>query len=144
MPAPERSEEATLFHEGVELFNDGEWFEAHETWEDIWHLATGPKKLFYQGLIQCAVTIEHVRRGNPRGVRTVWKNAQPKFDGLPQVYMGVNIPRLLGDMEKMIRPVLDLSEDWFDPSLPRGRNLPVRWDNAPRVELEFDPFANRK
>jgi len=47
-------------------------------------------------------------------------------------------------MEKMIRPVLDLSEDWFDPSLPRGRNLPVRWDNAPRVELEFDPFANRK
>ena len=135
------SEEATLFHEGIELFNDGEWFEAHETWEDIWHLATGSRKRFYQGLIQCAVTIEHVRRGNPRGVRAVWKSARPKFDGLPDVCMGIHIPRLLAAMEAMIRPVLDLPADWFDPARPRGEELPVRWDDAPRIELEYDPFS---
>ena len=67
--ASDTTDEAKVFHEGIRLFNEGDWFEAHEIWEDIWHVASGPRKKFYQGLIQCAVTIEHVRRGNPRGVR---------------------------------------------------------------------------
>src|SRR5690606_20932959 len=66
-------DEGAIFHEGIALFNEGEWFEAHESWEDIWHMAAGPRKLFYQGLIQCAVTLEHMRRGNPRGVVTVYE-----------------------------------------------------------------------
>ena len=71
--------EAAIFHEGLKLFNGQEWFDAHETWEDIWVMASGSRKLFYQGLIQCAVVLEHVRRGNPRGVRSVWKIAFGMF-----------------------------------------------------------------
>ncbi len=82
-------DEDRLFHEGLRLFNAGEWFEAHEVWEDIWHMASGQKKRFYQGLIQYAVTIEHIRRGNPRGVKCVYETCLTKFRGLPTVYMGV-------------------------------------------------------
>ena len=49
-------------------FNRHEFFEAHETWEDAWHMAWGIKHEFYQGMIQCAVALEHYRRSNPRGV----------------------------------------------------------------------------
>ena len=135
-------DEAELFHEGVKLFNDGEWFEAHETWEDVWHLAGGEKKSFYQGLIQCAVTLEHARRGNPRGVHSVWATCVPKFDGLDEVYMGINVPKLLAAIGEVIEPVLQLPAASFDPATGRGQDLPIEWQQVPKIQLEYDPFAS--
>jgi len=138
----EPDEVAKLFHEGVALFNEGDFFEAHEVWEDIWHMASGDLKRFYQGLIQCAVTIEHLRRGNPRGVVNVFKSAQTKFVGLPTVYHGVNIPGLIAEVKRMIQPVLDLPPEAFDPALPHGRDFGADWDHPPKLVLEYDPFAD--
>ena len=122
--------------------DDGEFFEAHEVWEDIWHIATGDRKRFYQGLIQCAVTIEHTRRGNPRGVRSVWRTCVTKFENLPTVYMGIRVTQLLQDMSTFIEPVLTLPPSAFDPATPRGQNLPVNLSNAPKITLEYNPFDN--
>jgi hypothetical protein len=140
-PELDETDEARLFHRGRALFNRGEWFEAHETWEEIWRPASGPRKSFYQGLIQCAVALEHVRRGNPRGVLTVLASAQARFHGLPEVYMGVNIARLLAQMERMLAPVRALPTACFKPGAGRGRKLPVDFGQAPQIELEYDPFA---
>lgn len=140
-PATYTSEEAQLFHEGLVLFNERDWFEAHEVWEDIWHMASGVRKQFYQGLIQCAVTIEHIRRGNPRGVRSVWATAQEKFVDVPEQYMGVNVVGLLDDMRQFVQPVLDLPEDRFAPGRSRGQDLPADLHRAPTITLLHDPFA---
>jgi len=139
-PAKYASEETQLFHEGLALFNERDWFEAHEVWEDIWHMATGVRKQFYQGLIQCAVTIEHIRRGNPRGVRSVWTTAQEKFVDVPEQYMGVNVAGLLDDMRRFVQPVLDLPEDRFAPGQSRGQDLPANLQHAPTITLLHDPF----
>lgn len=134
-------DEARLFHEGIRLFNSGEWFDAHEVWEDIWRLASGQRKHFYQGLVQCAVVLEHVRRGNPRGVRSVWQTAAKKFDGLPDVFMGMNVREFLTQMQRAIKPILSLPVEVFDPSLPRGQTLPFDLCIAPQIVLESDPFV---
>lgn len=133
--------EGRLFHEGIELFNSGEWFEAHEVWEDIWHMASGQKKSFYQGLIQCSVTIEHIGRGNPRGVRSVFATALSKFEGLPDEYMGLNIVAFLAEMKRFVGPVLAMPETAFRPEVPRGQAMPVDWDKVPKIALKHDPFA---
>ncbi|MFG0247825.1 MAG: DUF309 domain-containing protein [Phycisphaeraceae bacterium JB051] len=135
-------DEAAIFHEGLRLFNEQEWFDAHETWEDIWVMASGDRKLFYQGLIQCAVVLEHVRRGNPRGVRSVWKTAQSKFVGLPDPYMGIEIARLLADEYHAIQRILDLPDERFNPQLGRGQDLPYDAAEAPRITLLVDPFSD--
>jgi predicted metal-dependent hydrolase len=131
----EDDDEDALFREGVELFNAGEWFEAHEVWEDAWRLAEGPRKRFYQGLIQCAVTLEHARRGNPRGVRSVIKTARPKFEGLPRVYHGVDVPKLIAELTACVQPILDLPAEAFDPGRSRGQTLPFDPAKAPKIEL---------
>jgi hypothetical protein len=136
-----RTDEARLFHHGLALFNGGAWFEAHEAWEEIWRPAGGPRQRFYQGLIQCAVALEHLRRGNPRGVVTVLASAKSRFHGLPEVYMGVPIARLLEQMERFVAPVRALPGEYFEPGTGRGRTLPVDLSQAPRLELEYDPFA---
>ncbi|MCC6580489.1 MAG: DUF309 domain-containing protein [Phycisphaeraceae bacterium] len=127
-------EEDRLFFEGVELFNAGQYFEAHEVWEDVWVMASGSLKLFYQGLIQCAVTLEHVRRGNPRGVRSVWETCQTKFIGQPSVVRGIDIAAMLTDMRQAIAPILALPESAYDPALPHGRDLPFDWEHPPRIQ----------
>ena len=139
--ADEPLDEAKLFHEGLHLFNDAEWFEAHEVWEDVWRLTTGPRKRFYQGLIQCAVTIEHVRRGNPRGVLNVFGTAVTKFEGLDNPYLGVDWRRLTTEIEAFIAPIRTMPEEMFEPRLGRGLPMPVDLATAPKIELVEDPFA---
>ncbi|MEE9212839.1 MAG: DUF309 domain-containing protein [Phycisphaeraceae bacterium] len=136
------AEEAQLFHKGIELFNDGEWFEAHEVWEDIWRMASGNKKRFYQGLIQCAVTIEHIHRGNPRGAVTVFESATSKFVNLPDLYMGINAKYVVSEIGKMIAAIRALPKEMFDPRKGRGLDLPVDLNDAPKIKLEYDPFAD--
>lgn len=133
-PPEPGSEEEQLFHEGIDLFNAGDFFEAHEIWEDVWRLSGGRRKVFYQGLIQFAVTLEHVRRGNPRGVRSVWESAQTKFHNLPPVCLGVDHPALLDAMREFLRPIFALPESHFAPDRPRGQSLPVNLDEqAPKI-----------
>src|SRR3989304_1334200 len=56
-----------LLEEGIRSFNAGHYFEAHERWEDLWRQTHGPLRLFYQGLIQAAVGLHHLNRGNRHG-----------------------------------------------------------------------------
>lgn len=45
-------------------FNRGDWFECHETLEDLWVCSEGEVRNFYQGLLQVAVALHHWRNGN--------------------------------------------------------------------------------
>ncbi len=111
-------------------------------WEDIWHMAAGDKKRFYQGLIQYAVTIEHIRRGNPRGVRCVYETMQEKFKGLTDVYMGFDIPKQIAALAHIVEPVLAMGPKAFDPATGRGQEMPVDLAvDAPKIELRHDPFG---
>ena len=128
-------EQTALFHSGLALFNAGDYFEAHEAWEELWHSLTGEPKRFMQGLIQCAVTLEHVRRGNPRGVVTVFASAQTRLKGFPPVYMGLPIGRLQEDLAKFIEPIRQMPREYFEPRKGRGLAMPVELENAPRIEM---------
>jgi len=48
---------------GLEQFNAGEFFEAHETWEDLWNDSFGAEKQLLQGLIQIAAGYAKVESG---------------------------------------------------------------------------------
>jgi predicted metal-dependent hydrolase len=56
-----------LLEQGIVLFNSGKFYEAHEVWEDLWRLTSGPLKVCYQGLIQAAVGMHHLFNLNEVG-----------------------------------------------------------------------------
>jgi uncharacterized protein len=64
-----------IFEEGCRLFNEGDYFEAHEVWEELWNLADGPRHAYLQGLIQVAAGLVHSQRGNWNGVRKLFSTA---------------------------------------------------------------------
>jgi hypothetical protein len=55
---------------GIDLFNHGYYWEAHEAWEGLWHRAgrQGLVADFLKGLIKLAAAGVKVREGVPRGV----------------------------------------------------------------------------
>lgn len=69
-PVLSPAERRRLFREGIELFNRGEHFEAHETWEEIWRSTTPEPRELFQGLIQVAAALHQLfdlhRRTGPR------------------------------------------------------------------------------
>lgn len=126
--------ERKLYYDGIQLFNEGEFFEAHEVWEDIWHMAYGLKHDFYQGMIQCAVALEHYRRSNPRGVLSLYQSYRPKFKNVPPIFMGLDVKRFLEDMHEALRPVLEA-----DPAPAKGEIM-LDVGRVKKIELKYDPF----
>lgn len=48
-------------------FNRGDWFDCHETLEELWVGSEFEIRWFYQGLLQVAVALHHWRNGNYGG-----------------------------------------------------------------------------
>lgn len=82
------------FKNGVILFNSGEFFKAHEVWEEIWLMAPPDEKLFLQGLIQLTAAFHHYSRGNRAGMQSLVTAALEKLDKFPDVFSGVNLAAL--------------------------------------------------
>ncbi|MEK7748740.1 MAG: DUF309 domain-containing protein [Bacteroidota bacterium] len=54
-----------IFAKGIELFNRGQFWEAHEAWEQIWWEREEEGRIFFQGIIQAAAAF-HLVFENPR------------------------------------------------------------------------------
>ena len=133
-PAPEpnhwRDCRAYLF--GLDLFNHGYYWEAHETWEGIWHACgrRGGAANFIKGLIKLAAAGVKAHEGRLNGIVSHAKRAAELFrqtaDELPpgqSFYFGFALPRLI-----------DLAND-----IAQGRIKCAAASGAP-VEIVF-PFV---
>ena len=75
---------------GVALFNDREFWHAHEAWEEIWLKTTGEEKIFLQGLIQLAAAYHHVQRGTFSGGVRLFDAALRKLEPFAGGYLGID------------------------------------------------------
>src|SRR3712207_1208912 len=86
---------------GIQLFNDGRFWHAHEEWETAWRASDDPQiRLFYKGIIQTAAALVHWQKGNPRGLLRNWRKARAKLVELPPEVMGLNIQHLVVSMDR--------------------------------------------
>ena len=128
--------ERKLYLEGIQLFNEHEYFDAHEAWEDVWHMAYGIKHDFYQGMIQCAVALEHYRRSNPRGVVSLYQSYTRHMNDVPERFMGLNVKSFLSHMHDVLHPVITASP------LPERGEIQLDLTLTPKIQLLYDPFEN--
>lgn len=81
---------------GVDLYNHGYLWEAHESWEGLWHVSKpDPRQaLFLQALIQCAAAWLKIPMGQPAGVQRLSELALAKLGEVargPETYMGLEL-----------------------------------------------------
>jgi uncharacterized protein len=111
---------AEFFQQGIDLFNEGKFFECHEAWEEVWKRSDGDAKVFYQGIIQAAVAILHAQRGNLTGAASLYSKASAKLDHLPSEHMGI----ALGDLRDALKDFFAIAlEGESIPAPPKLRRL---------------------
>jgi uncharacterized protein len=91
---------------GVVLFNAGDYFEAHEVWEDLWAESHGPTRKFYQGLIQAAVGLCHFCNGNLGGAAKLYRSSRDYMKDCGERFLGLDLVSFWRAMEECFRPVL--------------------------------------
>lgn len=111
-----------LFKKGIDQFEKGDYFEAHEVWEDLWSDYYLPDRKFIQGLIQLAVSFVHLGNGNMIGARNLLRKCQNKFADFQGIQRGINIDTLksrIETVEAVYQEIQNSSEfDWdLVPSL---------------------------
>ena len=79
------------FWQGVEQFNQGEFYACHDTFEALWTEAHEPDRTFYQGLLQIAVGLYHLSNHNWQGAATLLGEANGRLRPYDEDYGGVNL-----------------------------------------------------
>ena len=106
---------------GIELFNECEFFEAHDAWEELWADYQGPSRKFYQGLIQVAVALHHFGNGNIRGSRKLYHSSSKYLAEFRPHHEGIDLEKLLREFQQCFESVLAAEEEFpeieIDPEL---------------------------
>jgi len=89
--------------EGLQLYNAGEYFTAHEAWETVWLRAPEPEKTFLQGVIQVTAAFHHLSRENRLGAELLLKAALGRIEPYPACFGGISAGLLCNDIRGCLR-----------------------------------------
>jgi hypothetical protein len=122
------------FRRGVELFNAGYYWEAHEVWEVLWHAygRHGATADVIKALIKLAAAGVKVREGQEHGVRTHSRRAADLF---ASVRASAGRYRLGIDLDEWARHAHAIADD--PPRDPGPAGAPVV--RVFTVSIEIDP-----
>jgi len=105
-PDPERWQDSHDYLRGIDLFNAGYYWEAHEAWEGLWNACgrTGATASFLQALIALAAAGVKLGEGKSRGVAAHAARAASLLGGLePARFMGLDIASLVATVRTLGR-----------------------------------------
>ncbi len=109
--------ESRKIADGLRLFNERYFFEAHEVLEEVWHQERGEARLFLQGLIQVCAGFHHFQNGNARGAAELLRRGADKLRRYPQQYLGLDAARLLEEVD-VCRGRFERMRDGAEPPGP--------------------------
>lgn len=102
---------------GIDLFNSGRYWDAHEAWEHIWITdRQGPDAGFYKGLIQVAAGCLHYGRRNRRGAVNKWLSGADNLRPYLPEHFGVRLAPLVTTVDEFLAAMKQ--RDWPDLTMP--------------------------
>ena len=99
-----------LLQLGIDLYNAGHYWNAHEAWEEVWLESERGMRGFYQGMIQISAAFVHVTRNRyPGGVKLLGEGIE-KLEKYPKSFMGVELGQLVEGARKARERIVELGE----------------------------------
>ncbi len=114
---------------GLEYFNAGEYFEAHEFLETAWRAEKGPIRDLYRGILQVGVGYYHLTRGNLTGAQKMFGRARTTLAGFSADQCGVDLASLLADVDR-VEAALNHPEN-LRQKIEAGLLKPIHYTRAP-------------
>jgi len=98
------------FLKGIDEFNQGMFFECHETLEEIWLEEHGEERRFYQGIIQIAAGYFKWEQGVPAGAIKLWHSGLEKLAPYTPAYLGINVESFVKAVQENLAELEALRE----------------------------------
>ena len=109
-------EQKNLFIEGCELFDEGGFWHAHESWEDLWKslkpLGKPIETDAVQGIIQIAALLYNYERKKIRGVVNMASKLLTRLSAVEHGIWGVDVAGLRVSLIPIIRDASENSPKW--------------------------------
>jgi predicted metal-dependent hydrolase len=106
--------------QAIREFNNREWFECHETVEELWIGEEGEVRDLYQGLIQIAVALHHWRNGNFGGAVSLLRGGAGYLGRVAGQCQWIDVAALIADADRMLAALEELGKERMealDPAL---------------------------
>jgi predicted metal-dependent hydrolase len=118
--------------EGLQLFNERKFFQAHEALEEAWIHEKGEIRNLYKGILQVGVTYLHIMNGNYDGAIKVHHRSLKWIKDWPDLCRGIYVEKIRQDLEVVMKEVEKLGKEHineFDLSLLK----PVKWNKQNKI-----------
>lgn len=96
-----KSEIPDLVLQGIDLFNQGHYFEAHEALETAWRAEPGHIRELYQGILQVGVACYHIQRGNYDGANRLLIRSLDRLTQFNSPVGNINLEKLIKDAQDL-------------------------------------------
>ncbi|MGF1487396.1 MAG: DUF309 domain-containing protein [Prochloraceae cyanobacterium] len=93
------------FWQGVEEFNQLDFYACHDTLEALWLESSDPDRKFYQGVLQIAVGCHHLRNDNWRGAAILLGEGIKRISEYQPIYEEIDVSKLLEDSSELLQIV---------------------------------------
>jgi hypothetical protein len=100
-----------LAREGIEQFNRGEYYAAHDALEEAWVVDEGIGRDLYRGILQVGIAYYQIEHGNYRGAVKMLLRVRQWLDPLPDACRGVDVARLRADVDRVYTALVALGSD---------------------------------
>jgi predicted metal-dependent hydrolase len=124
VPLQERTR--CVIQKGLELFNAGRFWEAHEAWEAAWLVEDGDVRQMLQGLIQVAAGyFKALVQRRPRAAAKLLGSGLAKLEPIPDSLGGLRLEPL----RRAVAATIEAAHGW-----ERGERDGIDPASVPRIE----------
>ena len=87
----------------LNLFNNHEWYEAHDAFEEIWHSVNGDERQVIQGILQVSVSQFHLSKGNFNGATILLGEGLGRIKTRTKLNLGIDLVSFCRCLEDLLR-----------------------------------------
>ena len=91
------------FFIALNLFNDHQWYEAHDAFEEIWNFVDGDERQVIQGILQVAVSQFHLSKGNLNGATILLGEGLGRIKTRTKINLGIDLESFCKCLEDLLR-----------------------------------------
>ena len=87
----------------INLFNNHEWYEAHDAFEEIWNSVDGEERQVIQGILQVSVSQFHLSKGNLTGATILLGEGVGRLTTRTKINLGIDLESFCTGLEDLLR-----------------------------------------
>tara|TARA_Y100000589_G_scaffold73237_1_gene66294 strand:- start:2979 stop:3347 length:369 start_codon:yes stop_codon:yes gene_type:complete len=86
----------------LDLFNNQQWYEAHDAFEDIWNGLQGDERQIIQGILQVSVSQFHLNKGNLNGAMILLGEGLGRIKNRVTTNLGIDLVAFCSSLDSLL------------------------------------------